>query len=225
MQTFATRPGPTGVDPAGPAATAARPASSAPREPGLRERQKQARQRALVDAAHLLVQRDGLDAVTVEAICEQAGVSTRTFFNYFATKDDAVLGHMPLPVISEASDVFVAGGPTGRLADDLEEMLAQFFEQPPMGHDRMERALALARAEPRLLTKHLAWMERHRGELVELITRRIGPSAPYRPETVAGFVMCLMHATFTRWDAAGGQGSGREHLTASLAELRSILTD
>ncbi|WP_448629730.1 TetR/AcrR family transcriptional regulator [Cellulomonas soli] len=194
-------------------------------EPGLRARQKRARQQALVDAAHLLVARDGLDAVTVEAICEQAGVSTRTFFNYFATKDDAVLGHMPLPMGTAASEQFVAGGPTGHLAQDLELLLAQFFDEPPMGRDRMELALALARQEPRLLTKHLAWMERHRGELVDVISRRLGPDAPYRAETVAGVVMCLMHATFTRWDAADGQGSGREHLAAAMAELRSIVTD
>ncbi|GAA3812392.1 TetR/AcrR family transcriptional regulator [Cellulomonas soli] len=201
------------------------PVTGAAGEQGLRARQKQARQRALVDAAHLLVARDGLDAVTVEAICEQAGVSTRTFFNYFATKDDAVLGHMPLPIASDASEQFAAGGPTGSLTADLEELLAQFFEQPPMGHERMERALALARGEPRLLTKHLAWMERHRGELVGLIARRLGSEAPYRAETVAGFVMCLMHATFTRWDAADGQGPGRVHLAAAMSELRAIVAD
>jgi AcrR family transcriptional regulator len=38
-----------------------------------------------------LYRQQGPQAVTVEAICAEAGVSPRTFFNYFETKDEAVL--------------------------------------------------------------------------------------------------------------------------------------
>ncbi|MDX6299453.1 MAG: hypothetical protein QOF53_667 [Nocardioidaceae bacterium] len=39
-----------------------------------------------------LVLRDGLAATTVEAISDRADVAPRTFFNYFDTKDNAILG-------------------------------------------------------------------------------------------------------------------------------------
>jgi len=57
---------------------------------GLRERKKADTRRALSDAAlHLAFER-GMDNVTREAIAERAGVSLRTFNNYFAGKYEAV---------------------------------------------------------------------------------------------------------------------------------------
>lgn len=58
---------------------------------GLRERKKTATRQALHEAAMRLAVERGLDAVTVEAIADAAGVSRRTFSNYFAGKEDAVL--------------------------------------------------------------------------------------------------------------------------------------
>jgi len=192
---------------------------------GLRERKKRARREALIDATHRLVERDGLDAVTVEAICEAAGVSVRTFFNYFETKDDAVLGHTPWPLETEASDVFAAGGPTGHLLADLEHLVAAVLDDPPMGRARLGHALELASREPRLLAKHLAWVEQHKGQLVELVERRLGDDPSHPPEVVAAFAMFLTYATFMRWDAAGGQGRAPDHLASVVRELRSLLAD
>lgn len=57
---------------------------------GLRERKKVETRRALSDAALHLVLERGIDNVTREAIAERAGVSLRTFNNYFAGKYEAV---------------------------------------------------------------------------------------------------------------------------------------
>ncbi|HVV13988.1 TetR/AcrR family transcriptional regulator [Amycolatopsis sp.] len=58
---------------------------------GLRERKKEATREALRHAAVTLYREHGPNSVTVEEICAKAGVSPRTFFNYFETKDEAVL--------------------------------------------------------------------------------------------------------------------------------------
>lgn len=58
---------------------------------GLREQKKLATKAALHEAAIRLAVRDGYDAVTVEAIADAAGVSRRTFSNYFSSKEEAVL--------------------------------------------------------------------------------------------------------------------------------------
>ncbi|MDR1768921.1 MAG: TetR/AcrR family transcriptional regulator [Propionibacteriaceae bacterium] len=59
---------------------------------GLRERKKQQTLLALHRAALRLTLEAGLEATTVGAIAEAADVSPRTFFNYFAAKEDAVIG-------------------------------------------------------------------------------------------------------------------------------------
>jgi AcrR family transcriptional regulator len=60
-------------------------------KPGLRERKKQATREALRLAALRLSVEKGWDQVRVEDIAAEAGVSPRTFNNYFATKDEAFL--------------------------------------------------------------------------------------------------------------------------------------
>jgi AcrR family transcriptional regulator len=61
---------------------------------GQRHRQKQATQQALRVAALQLFAEHGFHETTVEAISAAAGVSKRTFFLHFASKDEVLLGHV-----------------------------------------------------------------------------------------------------------------------------------
>ncbi len=67
----------------------------------LRARKKRETQQTLRLAALRLVDAHGLEHVTVEMIAEAAVVSPRTFFNYFPTKEAALLG----PGSEEAAEV------------------------------------------------------------------------------------------------------------------------
>lgn len=191
---------------------------------GLRERKKTARRTALVDASHRLVAEHGLDAVTVEMVCAEVGVSPRTFFNYFATKDDAVLGHLPWQLDERVAGAFVAGGPTGVLVDDLVELVVGLVAAPPLGRERMRRTLELATAHPRLMAHHIAWMDQQKSQVERLVRERLGPEPAHAPDTVTSLLVVCAHAALMRWDAAGGQGDVREHATAVVAELRAVLT-
>lgn len=63
--------------------------------PGLREAKKLRTREAMHRAAVELLGEHGAAHVTVEMIAERAGVSTRTFFNYWPSKESAMLGLSP----------------------------------------------------------------------------------------------------------------------------------
>jgi AcrR family transcriptional regulator len=59
---------------------------------GLRERKKAATRLAIEQAAVEIAWEQGYEAATAEAIAGKADVSLRTFFNYFPSKDVAIVG-------------------------------------------------------------------------------------------------------------------------------------
>jgi AcrR family transcriptional regulator len=58
--------------------------------PNVRERNRVDNRAATIDAALALFAAHGFDHVTVADICAAAGIGRRTFFRYFATKDDVL---------------------------------------------------------------------------------------------------------------------------------------
>lgn len=70
-------------------------AEPAPADEGLRARKKRETRHALHRAAIELLHSGQWCDVTVDSIATKAGVSPRTFFNYFAAKDDALSGADP----------------------------------------------------------------------------------------------------------------------------------
>jgi len=74
-------------------------------EIGRRDRKKHATRQALRNAALQLVAERGFAHVTVEDIAEAADVATRTFFNYFPSKESAVIGADPDRVVQLKSSL------------------------------------------------------------------------------------------------------------------------
>jgi AcrR family transcriptional regulator len=81
---------------------------------GLRARNKSRAHQEIAETALRLFTERGFDPVTVEDICREAGVSRRTFFRYFETKEDALLADYP------------------RLTALLDEIVADLDEPDPL---------------------------------------------------------------------------------------------
>jgi AcrR family transcriptional regulator len=60
----------------------------------LRQRKRQQTRQELIDAAMRLFGQKGYEQTTVAEIASAAGVSTKTFFNYFASKDEVLFPHL-----------------------------------------------------------------------------------------------------------------------------------
>ncbi len=117
---------------------------------GLRDQKKAATRLALSEAAIRLARPDGLDAVTAEAIAAEAGVSTRTFHNYFASKEDAVLHRFEVDVTTWA------GRLRDRPADEpiwdaLESVVVSIVLDPVRDLDTLAAEMALIESSPGLL--------------------------------------------------------------------------
>jgi AcrR family transcriptional regulator len=100
---------------------------------GLRERKKADTRRALSDAALELAFEHGFEAVTREAIAELAGVSLRTFNNYFAGKYEA-LAFRITQRMRRGIDAFRARPADEPLWTSITEALVGSLEQD-MGRD------------------------------------------------------------------------------------------
>lgn len=96
-------------------------------EIGLRERKRQQTRQALISAAMRLFDQNGYEQTTVAEIASAAGVSTKTFFNYFATKDEVLFPHLS-GRIDAALAIIEGHRPDEHMADVLtramEHMLA-----------------------------------------------------------------------------------------------------
>lgn len=166
-----------------PVDTAVDPAVEAGPEPtgGLRARKKYRTRQDLRRAALALVAERGLDAVTTDEIAAAAGVSPRTFFNYFTSKEECLVGNDP--ALAES----LAGELVARPADEspLEALRAVFLDYTAgatMDHEMWRQRLAVIDANPSLLPAlhgSSAGMERR---LTQAVAERLGTdpvSDPY----------------------------------------------
>lgn len=65
--------------------------TEAPKESGVREQKRRETLRRITDVGICLFIEKGIDGTTIDEIAEAAGISRRTFFHYFGSKDDILL--------------------------------------------------------------------------------------------------------------------------------------
>jgi AcrR family transcriptional regulator len=170
---------------------------------GLRERKKLATRLALHQAALELVAERGLDAVSVDDIAARADVSPRTFFNYFPSKDDAVLGLDPATPqrLAEAfSGRPESESPMQALHAVLLERAAKMAEEPELWPLRIQ----VIESHPVLLARLMADFAESERALSAAIAERTGTQvgAHVYPALLAAVQSAVMRASLSRWRAS-----------------------
>ncbi|WP_062301226.1 TetR/AcrR family transcriptional regulator [Demequina subtropica] len=153
--------------------------SSTPAPLGLRERNRVRRTRRVERAALELALEHGVDHVTVDMICEASDISARTYFNYFGTKEGALLGLGQAPLAEPDVEAFVAS--RGPIFEELLRLIASGFVASNPDREIFLMRRRLFAQEPELQGLQLARVAGKRQALTRIVERRLAGERPDAP--------------------------------------------
>jgi AcrR family transcriptional regulator len=170
---------------------------------GLRERKKQETRIALSWAAIRLAVERGLDNVRIEDIAAEAGVSTRTFSNYFGSKGEAIAARQydRSRAIAEALRERPAGEP---LWEAVTHAVLTGFALGERGHTPDQawiEGVRLMVAEPALQGEMHKAVTAGEAEFALAVAERTGTDAAtdVYPQLVAAVVGAAHHVVIQQW--------------------------
>ncbi|MGF3198086.1 TetR/AcrR family transcriptional regulator [Streptomyces diastaticus] len=185
---------------------------------GLREQKKRATRVALRAAALKLALERGPDNVRVDDIAEAAGVSPRTYNNYFSSREQAIVAAITAEREARIA-AEVATAPAGaRLADALTDaVLARYTE--PGDTERL-----LITATPPLRDAFLEAVTEIEHPLAEAIGLRLGDTAAPTARVLAASVAAAVRIALHQWlGAVSETSSGNGGLVVPSGSLPDLL--
>jgi AcrR family transcriptional regulator len=192
-----------------------------------RERRMRETATNLTRVSRRLTAERGLGGFTIEELCDEVDVSRRTFFNYFGSKEDAVIGTNPDDEWTAFADDFLLRPSAGwsRVIDDLVELAVSHFdvEHDAVAHADLMRAVE---REPRLLARFIGISRDRETQLAELVAARegVGTGDPTLRAAVA-VISAIMRAAGERLVDPDGPNDLSTTLTASLVAMRAVLAE
>lgn len=169
---------------------------------GARERARRAMRDQISQIALDLCVEAGYDGTTVEQICAAADISRTTFFRYFTSKDDALLGDV------DSIGLELLEALQGRPDDEpvwqsLRHALGALSRSYASDPDRARRLMALMDSAPSLaaahLGKHARWSPLLRPEVSRRL--RIDPEdrSDPRPHALISSALACADAALAAW--------------------------
>lgn len=172
---------------------------------GLRERKKLATRSALHAAALRLAVLRGVAHVTADDIAAEAGVSVRTFFNYFPTKEEAFVaddlerGRRFVRAVAAAPE----GAPVWAL---LRATAVSVFGSSDLPDKEQVLKEQLVRTSPEVVAQVLATFARLEEELVVELDRRTAGAPVLHARLLANAVVAAIRAAAETWLASDDPG-------------------
>ncbi|NUT38904.1 MAG: TetR family transcriptional regulator [Thermoactinospora sp.] len=177
---------------------------------GRRERKKQATRSAVRQAALRLALRHGVEGVTVEQIASEADIALRTFFNYFSSKEEAVVASAAAGA-EALIGAFRARPRSESVLRALREAVLAVIDDAD-GHDGADdragshdyvAAIRLIHRTPALMPHQLAVLAAQEKALADAIAERLPPGDPrgagIYPALCAATALTALRVVLGRW--------------------------
>jgi len=183
----------------------------------LRERKKEATRLALYEAVLRLAVERGQDAVTVDAVADLANVSRRTFSNYFANKEEALLYRDQRRVqglLDRVRSRPRTEPPWRALTMAAVDQYADLDKLDP----RWVAQVRLVRMHPSLLAQQVATQLALEEELAAEIAARSepAPDGAVRARVMAAAFLATIRTVVTMWATEESRGSLSRAVRAGL---------
>ncbi|AXG82192.1 acyl-CoA-like ligand-binding transcription factor [Streptomyces paludis] len=195
----------------------------------LRERRRRETRTEIHATALRLAREHGFDGITVEMIAIGAGVSPRTFFNYFPSKEEAVV-HGPTALPQAFVDDFAALGPArpGVVLDDLTRLLVRDLAETRPGREEFRTVFRLAHEHTAVQAALLTRFDRFQRSVAEAVALRLGKEPGDEvPSLIAALGLAAVRVGLERWaadDSPERDESALPYVERSLTLLRTFLT-
>ncbi|MEU6447149.1 helix-turn-helix domain-containing protein [Streptomyces sp. NPDC046979] len=173
---------------------------------GLRERKKRATRAALAEAAVRLAAEHGAEKVTVEAISAAAGVSVRTFFNYFDTRDDAFVV-IDADAGARMRRAVLDAPPALSPLEALREAMAAELAEAEQQHELWRLHAEVLHASPHLLARGVGAHMAAEADLADALAERLrgtgaeGAAPGLYPRLLAAVAGAAVRTSVEHWSA------------------------
>jgi AcrR family transcriptional regulator len=180
-------------------------------EVGLRERKKLKTRRLLSEIALRRFAEKGVDATTVEEICEEAEVSPSTFFRYFPSKEAAAFPDEEIRV-QVVSEVLENAPEKEPLHKTIRRAALELLEYDLEAKIELHKWYELLRDEPNLAAYGLRLQTASMETFTRLIAKRMGvsPVSDLRPALAVGMAYAAVNNAWSVWTARGSDGDPRD---------------
>jgi AcrR family transcriptional regulator len=210
----------------------AREGAAGPAE-GLRARKKRLMRQQLSDTATRMFVERGFDAVRVAEVAEACGVSEKTVFNYFPTKESLVLDRLEVTMASLRAGLAEPAVPPVQAAlrildRELRAMTAWLTGQDdPAGAARGIRRFGdLIRATPSLRAYQSDMMDQFVSVAAEILAARAGMRADDpEPQIAARALLGLWHVQADSLRKHLDSGRVHEMVTADVRRAARLIED
>jgi AcrR family transcriptional regulator len=195
------------------------------RRTGLREQKKRETREALREAALRLALERGPDNVRVDDIAEAAGVSARTYNNYFSSREQAIVAAVTAERETRVAAAVAARPAHVRLADAVVEAVVEQYTSPD---SRDRDTLLLITTRPTLREAFVDTATAIEHPLTAVIAHRLGDPDPRTARVLAACVATAVRVALEQWvqsTAASPATGGLVVVSGSLPDLlRATLT-